>query len=337
MGLIFNSKAKFLLCLLALSLLTFNNCFADKSGDKKQQIIAVAQIDNQVITNIDLINRYNFLLSASPITVNSVQERQLLINQILQKMIDESLQLNEANKLNVNLSDGQLEEAVYKVAVSQNHSLDEFKNFFKENNLSYDSYLKQLKSQILWNKIVSNIVSKQVKVSDIEIKELLELKKIKRTSLKLSLSEIYIPFDYQINDQKVDAEKLVNKLANELRKDEKSSEQFVNIAEHFSRSATSEFGGQIGWVGEDDIDPEVYNLISHMTIGQVSEPMVKNDGYYLFKLNDKKVVNNLEEDDINQIRNLIFSKKLQIAAKSYLLELRKKAFIEINKEVLNNL
>ncbi len=41
-------------------------------------------------------------------------------------------------------------------------------------------------------------------------------------SLKLFLAEIYIPFDYKFDNEKIDAEDLAAKLVNELRKNKKS-------------------------------------------------------------------------------------------------------------------
>lgn len=303
----------------------------------KSEISVVAKIDNQIITNLDLMDRYNFLLAISEISIDSKKEKLLLLNQLLQKMIDEKLQLGEARSLELSMSAGQLDEAVKKVAIGQGRDFNEFREFFNKKALSYPNYLLQLKSQILWNKVITKVVSPRVKVSEIEVKELLELKKIKAHSLKLFLAEIYIPFDYQFNNEKIDAQDLAIKLVDELRKKKKSGKygaNFSNIAEQFSRSATAEFGGEIGWVGQSDIDTKIYNAIFNMKAGQISDPIIRNDGYHIFKVIDKKSVSNLVENDINQVKNILFKQKLQIAAKSHLMDLRKKSFIEINKKIL---
>ena len=301
-------------------------------------ISVLAKIDNQIITSIDLKDRYHFLLTISQISIDSKQEKSLLLNQLLQKMIDEKLQLLEAEKLQMDLSQEQLNESVERIALSQGRNLKEFRSFFRKNSISYQNYLQQIKSQILWSQIVNKVISPTIKVSEIEVNELLELKKVKAQSLKFSLAEIYIPFNYQFDNKKMDARALATKLLRELKKGNKLfskyGDDFANLAEQFSRSATAEFGGEIGWVGEEDIDKSIYEEISKIEIGEVTNPIAKGDGYYLFKLLDKKYINNLTPEDIEQVKDFIFKQKLQIASKSHLMDLRRKSFIEIDRNAL---
>lgn len=289
------------------------------------RISVVAKVNNHIITNIDLLDRYQFALAASEITANSEQEKSSLLNQILQKMIDEELRIYAAQDLEITLTQTELDKAVEDVVARQDKTLEQFKKFFSNNNLSYKNYLRQLQSQLLWIKIINRIIAPKIKITDVEIKELLELKKIKTDILKLSIAEIYLPFDYEIDNKNLDTKLLASKLADEIRK----GKNFKKIVEQFSRSPTAEFGGEIGWVGQGDIDAQIYNLISKIKIGEITDPIARSDGYHIFKLVDKKNISNLSDDDIKEVKNIIFNKKIQTAAKSYLMELHKKSFIEI--------
>jgi peptidyl-prolyl cis-trans isomerase SurA len=311
-------------------LFSANKSFCAPTSYKK--IFVVAKVNDQVITNLDLKDRYKFVLKISKISVNSKKEKLLLLNQLLQKMIDEELYIIEATNLGITADSSELNATLEKVALNQNKSINSFKKFFKKNYLSYDNYKKQVKSQILWSKIVKKTISSKVKVGESEIEEMLELKRIKSSVTQILLSEIYIPFDYKTGNNKINSENLSNKLAKELRK----KKNFKSIAKQFSRSPTSEFGGEIGWVKKGDINSKIYQEIQDLPIGGISEPLLINDGYYLFKVSDKKALNNLGKKDMNEVTNYIFNKKLQTATKSYLMDLKKKSFIEINQDNLKN-
>ncbi len=84
--------------LLIIFLLLFTN-HANAEISTKKPIFVVAKVNNQAITNIDLANRYNLVLKISKIKFSNPQEKQIVLNQILQKMIDEELQIKEASTL----------------------------------------------------------------------------------------------------------------------------------------------------------------------------------------------------------------------------------------------
>ncbi len=52
----------------------------------------------------------------------------------------------------------------------------------------------------------------------------------------------------------------------------------------------------------------------------------------IFKLLDSKIENKINDQDLNEARNIIFSRKLQSVAKGHLMDLRKKAFVEVKRD-----
>lgn len=316
-----------------LFLLTFfflaDNSFAKNSA----QVDIIAKVNNKIITNTDLVDRYKLVLNISKIKFNSESEKRVVFNQLLQQMIDELLQIDHAKDLNIELDQKKFDSAFNEIAQTQKKNTDQFKNFFKTKSLSYSSFLSQLQSQILWSQIIHKEIIPAIKVSQSEVNELLEFRKIKSTVSKLFLSEIYLPLDYKNGNDAIDSRVLANKLVSELKK----GKDFKVVVKQFSRSPTAEFDGEVGWVGEGDVDVKVYRAISSLESGQISDPVLMNDGYRLFKVLDKKTFSTLTDQDLEQIKNHIFSVKVQLMAKSYLMDLRKKAYIEINHDKMADL
>lgn len=49
---------------------------------------------------------------------------------------------------------------------------------------------------------------------------------------------------------------------------------------------SSYLGGELGWFQMNSAEPEIVRALSKLEVGQVSEPVKTDDGYYLLKLND---------------------------------------------------
>lgn len=310
---------------LLFFLIFSSNSFAAPQGS----ISVVAKVNNQVITNIDLSNRYKIILKMSKIRANNAAEKRIILNQILQKMIDEELQIIEAKNLGIELDQARFEAAKGELAGDLGQNPKNLENYFRKSGLSYDSFMKQIEAQILWSDIVRGKIVPQVKVGQSEIDELLELRGVKTDIEKYHVSEIFIP----LQNQDVDSKSLAQKLFEEL----KSGKGFQVIAQQFSRSPTAEFGGEIGWVGKGDIDEKFYSEISKTKVDEVTQPIMSKDGYYLFKINKKQSFNILSEQDNQQLNNIIFNKKMQLLAKGYLMDLKKNAYIEIDEKEIGKL
>lgn len=282
----------------------------------------IAKVNNKAITNSEVVDRYRFVITASKIKINAPQDKQLLLNQIIDKMVDEELIRQEGSNLKLEVTPIEVRDFIEIVALQQKKNATQFKLFFINNGLSFDNYLKQVESEVLWSKIMSEVLRSRVRVTDVEVKEFFEQHKFNTDVKKFFVAEILISTAGRLAET---AGQLANKLVAELRQ----GADFKNIVRQFSGSITSENNGEIGWVSQFDIDQKIYVAISKLGKGGYSEPVLLADGYHIFKLLDAKTEANIADHDMNSARNAIFGKKLQSLAKGYLMDLRKKAFVEI--------
>jgi peptidyl-prolyl cis-trans isomerase SurA len=292
----------------------------------------VAKVDNQVITNLDLSDRLSVITKMSKIKIGSKQEKDVIIRQILQKMINEKLHNKEAKTLGIGLNEEKLYQVKSEISQGYNASPEELDSIFQQESIPYQSFLRQIKAQILWSDIVRKTIVPTIKVSQSEIDELLELRKIKTNIDKYFISELFIPFIHKNDNKSINSKTLAFKLFKEIEK----GKNFNDITKQFSQSPTAEFNGEIGWVGSGDVDDKIYKAILRTKIGKTSRPVLMEDGYYLFKVSKKQSFSTLTDEDKEQINNIIFSQKLQLRAKSRLMDMRKNSYIEIDKKALKS-
>lgn len=309
------------LILFAVSFFISFPSFAAQTTKAPQENFIIAKVNNKAITNSELVDRYRFVLSVSKIKIETAQDKKLLSSQILDKMIDEELIRQEGSALKIEVSPEEMRESIDVLAMQQKKNATQFKLFFGKNNLSFDNYLKQIESEILWSKIISELLRSKVKVTDVEVKEFFEQHKFNTDVKKFLIAEILI-------SPSKNAEQLATKLVDELRQ----GADFKNIVKQFSASLTAENNGEIGWVSSSEIDQKIYTAISKLKKDGYSEVVMLADGYRIFKLLDVKTETKIAEHDLTAARNAIFSKKLQTLAKGYSMDLRKKAFVEISEK-----
>ena len=67
-----------------------------------------------------------------------------------------------------------------------------------------------------------------------------------------------------------------------------NKEPFADLALRFSRGAAWESGGDLGFLPEEDLDPEIRRLSLELQPGQVSKPTRTESGYLLLYVRDRK-------------------------------------------------
>lgn len=282
----------------------------------------LAKVNNKAITNSEMLDRYRFVIIASKLNIKEASDKKLLQAQVLDKMIDEELIRQEAAVLKIETNAAEIREALDTLALQQKKNATQLKVFFINNGLSFDNYLKQVESEILWSKIMSEVLRSKVKVTEVEVKEFFEQHKYNTSVNKYLVAEVLISNSGNLSNN---AAQLASKLAIELR----HGADFKNVVKQFSSGFTSENNGEIGWVSQSDIDPKIFALISKLGKGGYSDPLSLADGYHIFKLLDAKSETKIADQDLTAARNVIFQRKLQTLAKGYLMDIRKKAFVEI--------
>lgn len=282
----------------------------------------VAKVNNKIITNLELADRYRFVLYVSKIKINSSQDRKMLLNQVVDKMIEEELIRQEAANLKIDVTNDEIQDAIETIAAQQKKNAAQFKFSIMAQKLSFENYVRQVEAELLWSKIVSDSLRSKVKITEVETKEFFEQQKFNINFQKFLIAQIMIPASEN-------ASAIATKLTDELR----AGADFKALVKQFSRdSLSAENNGEIGWVSQQDINPKIYDAVSQMKKGEYSNPILFSDGYYIFKLINTKTETKIEDRDMNAAHNIIFSRKLQTLAKGYSMDLRKKAFVEINRD-----
>ncbi len=239
------------------------------------------KIDNEIITNIDIINEEGYLGFLNPgLKKLSIDKQKSIARNSLIKEIIKKKELKKYFNIN---EEYQFVDIIEKDLFKRKGFLNksEFTNFLKNNNLDYSLIREKLKLEALWNQLIFDKYSKSVKINENLLKNRIS-KEIQNSKSKYQYNLSEILFE---NDLSIGFEKTFQKIKISI-----DSIGFENTANVYGISDSSKNGGQIGWINETQISSELRKKINSINIGEITKPIKIPNGYLILKLNDKKEI-----------------------------------------------
>jgi len=278
----------------------------------------VVKVENEIITNYDIKNKIKTTLLLSGRVINQ-QNIDNLKKNILDQLIFLRLKKIELSKFKIQKDPKRIDS--YLRSISGN-DLEGLKNKFLENDLDFEMFLEETDIEIRWQKLIYSIYEKKININNETIDN--EVKKIineKTYVEEFELSEIEIILDSENSPEKIikDIEQKIN------------TDGFENVAINFSYSTTATQKGYLGWISGNSLSNEIYQILLKTNIGNVTEPVVKQNTILFLKLNNKRKIE-AKKIDTNELKNKIIEKKktdiFNLYSQSRLSKLKNNSYIQ---------
>jgi peptidyl-prolyl cis-trans isomerase SurA len=305
----------FFVCGLVAALTLPLSAQAGKEG------IAVV-VNQDVVTMSDVGDRLK-LIAVSTGLPDTPELTQKLRPQIVEMLVEEQIKSQEARRLDLKTTPEEVTEAFGQIAAQNNISADEFKKMLKSRGIRLSTLDDQIRTQILWTKVVQRKLRPQVDVSDADIDSEMEKLRENIGKTQYRVAEIFLP----VTDPQKDAQAkgFAAKLVAQLRK---QPELFPKVARQFSQAPGAAQGGSLGWVSEGQLAQEVDGTIRQMEVGGLSDPVKSLSGYHIVLLQDKRQIAEEHLPPREEILQRLGTQRLDLLQRRYLLDLRSAAFIE---------
>ncbi|APR98741.1 SurA N-terminal domain-containing protein [Wolbachia endosymbiont of Folsomia candida] len=230
----------------------------------------IADVDGEPISSLDIekrINLINSLFGNQNIDKNEAKP------QILRQLIDEVIIFNEAKRLNINLSSEELNSALV-LFLTQSFKLktDEIDQYIKKHNIDLGILRKQIKSQILWSKIIEARIVPFINVSAKEVDD--AKGQTERPDYLIAFEEFIIS-----NQKDKDVYAVAEDLAKKLRS---SNNDFIIEPSIKVRKTT---------VNLNQLKGKFKSVLESLEIGDVADPESIREGYSIIKIIDKVQLN----------------------------------------------
>ena len=270
------------LCGCALLLSTVSAQAANSAaahGDISQRTGIAATVNDDAITFSDIRNRLGLYLAGNPQTPPP-EVRHKLELQVLDKLIDEKLQMQEAKKEGISVTDDDVKAGLEQIAKQNHLSVDDFKSKLIGAGVKMTTMTDQIRAEVAWSQLVRRKLRPDVNVTESEIDNAVAQISHGKGRTEYLVAEILllVPSDGMEVSVRHDADDLVAGLQH--------GGSFQQAARQFSKAPGASQGGDLGWVREGTLDPKLEAVLKTLHPGQVSAPIRTDKGFDILLLRD---------------------------------------------------
>ena len=271
-----------------------------------------AVVNSDIVTIHDLRQRVLFMMATTGAEADEASIQRLQ-RQALRNLVDEHLQMQEAEKYEQSISDEEVNGNVGRLLSRNGADPNELVSSLAAAGVSIETLRDQVRSEIAWQRIVNGLYGSRIRISDAQIDETLNQITANASKPNYRVAEIYIEATADIGGMNGAMEG-----ANAMIAQVKSGAPFPLLAQQFSSAASSAKGGDVGWVREGELRPEIDTVIRQMDPGSVSQPIQVPGGVYVVALVDKKIS---EADTLYKLKQVTVEAETDVA-KARLIALR---------------
>ena len=257
------------------------------------EVFIVAEVNQEVITNIDLNFEKRYLVSLNPNLQKLDQNR--ITEYAKNSLINEKIKKNEIEKrfkiepdptllLNV------IGNIYSSIGIS---SLSEFEEYLSQKNIDLERVKEKIAIEIAWNDLIVKTFASQIEIDQNLMKK--QLEKLDNEKIdNLLLSEIIFTINNKSElDLKYDE---IKKSINDIG--------FEETARIYSLSDSKKNGGSLGWIYKNQLSKEIIDGLNGVTVGNITKPIITSGGFLILKLNDLKS-ENIQIDKEKQLKKMI--------------------------------
>ncbi|HMF91043.1 MAG TPA: peptidylprolyl isomerase [Candidatus Angelobacter sp.] len=267
--------------------------------------------------------------------------------EILRELIDRQLLLEKGKELGIT-GDTEVVKRLNQMRQQMNlPSMDALEEEAKKQGISFEDFKEQIRAGVVEEQVIGREVGSKIHISQEEVQDFYSThQKEMEGSEEVSLSEIMVstqpvkPAGQGADKNKTgadqplpedpakvaEAEAKAKSLLEQLRKGAK----FEDLAKANSSGPTAAEGGRLGNFKRGELAKEFEDKTFPLKPGEFSDVIRTKQGFIILKVNGHRAAGIPPLKDVeDNIRQAIYSQKLEPAARAYLTKLREQAYIDV--------
>lgn len=300
------------------------------AGQAVQAIAAV--VNDEIVSTRALTDRLRLILATSNLP-DDPETRRRVEQQVLRVLIDETLQRQEARRLDLRVTAEEVDNALRTIAERNNLTVEQLTQEFARAQVPIETLRDQLTAQLAWLKVIARRIRPQVVVTEAQIDAALRSAPTVSGDRELLLSEILLPLYDRQQEPAVleDAQRLVAAI--------RQGADFAALARQVSASPSAEAGGDLGWIATSALAEPLRAALAETQPGQLSPPIRTPAGVQIFLVRDARRPSGAARDEAasadpalrQATRERLVEEQIQRLAGRYLRSLRLEAFIDVRR------
>ncbi|RUM92369.1 MAG: molecular chaperone SurA [Thiomicrospira sp.] len=246
----------------------------------------VAVVNDNIILKSELDAEVNLAkqdLQARNIPVTNPEE---LASKVLDKIILERLQLQRINQLGIKIADDELFAQIQDIAKQNNLTVAELRdrlNLSQKNG--FESFRERIRQQMLFQKLREVEVLSKTQVTEDEVSNFIQRQALVQSDVEYHLGHIMVSLPESATPAERDASK---QKAQDILQKIRTGEDFSQMAVRYSEGSKALQGGDLGWLGVDQIPTFFNDALNQLEVGETSAVIRSPVGFHIIQLQGKR-------------------------------------------------
>ena len=296
----------------------------------------VVRVGDRIVTRTQYERRLRDLyaeIDAAGRPEQAAAARETARNNLVNELISELLIKDRADRLGLTVTNEEIQDAITRLKQQYNITTDEqFESSLQQSGLTRSEMESRLRDTLITNKVFARELRNRNELSDPELRERYNREKERyRLPERAHLREIVVlkPEDPA---KLAEASQRATEIAEAARK---PGTDFANLATTMSESATRDKAGDLGEVGKGDLVEELDKAVFSAPAGSIIGPIETRSAWHIVRI-EQRLPSEVPafESVKDRLRKDASEETFQRDYKTYIENLRKDAFIQINEEMI---
>ena len=244
----------------------------------------VAVVNDGVITYSELDGRIKEIAPALQKENKNISPAQLR-QQVLGKMIEETVLTQYAQETGLRTSEEEINQYVGRLAAERKISVEAYYQQAAKSGISRERIRQEIGNNIAIERLKQREISSRITVTDSEVNQELGSSQGQLKNQQVRLSAILIAVPENANEATMQNKAGV---AESALAELSSGKSFASVAKKYSNLSNKNSDGDMGYQPASRLPAELNAVISHLSVGQHTQIIHTPEGFYIFKLTDRK-------------------------------------------------
>lgn len=263
----------------------------------------------------------------------SKTEKEIILANQKQKaldgLIDQKLTDQQIKRYGITVSDAAVDRSIERIQAVNNLSDEDLKRVLEMEGVTYDTYRRQIKTQMMQSRLVNIEVKSKIVITEQDIKAYYDAHQSQYAGqTKYHLRHILLRVDSPLKSER---ERVLDQMR-QLEQRLKNGASFAELAGSYSEAATAKNGGDLGFFESRLLAAPIREALKDTKPGQMTPIVDTEQGYQIFLVEEITNTGRSLEQASQEIEEKLLAEAREKKFKAWLDELRRQAHIQILTE-----
>ncbi|HSH98309.1 MAG: peptidylprolyl isomerase [Methylophilaceae bacterium] len=247
----------------------------------------VAVVDQGVITENELNDRIRIVTTQLEKQGNPLPPHAVLQKQILERLINDRLQLQYAAQTGLRVDDAQLDKTVERIADQNKMSVPDFRQALAAEGIGYRKFREDIRNEIILARLREREVDNKINITEAEIDNYFTTQSSQNNEAKDEYEISHILIRTREDSSPEDLQRLRTK-AEQALKQLQTGTPFAQVSASFSDAPNALEGGALGWKNSGQIPALFSDALKQLQPGQLTPILRSPNGFHILKLTNRR-------------------------------------------------